>query len=54
MGQVVAGLLFQARPRDPVVLIAVMALVGGAGLIAAAMAAKQNLRIDPVEALKDE
>src|SRR6185503_15459530 len=54
MGQLAAGLLFQVRPRDPIVLIAVVGVVATAGTIAAAVAAQQNLRLDPVEALKQD
>jgi predicted permease len=53
-GRIVAGLLFQVRPRDPVVVALAMLLVGGSGALAAAIAARQSLRINPVEALRDE
>jgi len=53
-GSIVAGLLFQVRPRDPVVVALAMLLVGGGGIVAAAIAARQSLRIDPVEALREE
>jgi ABC-type antimicrobial peptide transport system permease subunit len=42
------------RPRDPVVVALAMLLVGGSGALAAAIAARQSLRINPVEALRDE
>jgi ABC-type antimicrobial peptide transport system permease subunit len=51
---VVASLLFQVRPRDPLVMVSVVLLVGAAGVIAAASAARQGLRIDPVAALRQE
>jgi ABC-type antimicrobial peptide transport system permease subunit len=54
MGQLAAGLLFQVRPRDPVVLVAVTGIVAAAGMLAAAAAARRNLHIDPVEALKQD
>jgi putative ABC transport system permease protein len=39
MGTVVAGLLFQVRPPDPLVMTSIVTLVGGARLLAAASAA---------------
>ena len=53
-GSLVAGLLFQVRPRDPLVVALAMLLVGGAGVLATAMATRQSLHIDPVEALREE
>jgi putative ABC transport system permease protein len=54
LGTVVASLLFQVRASDPIVIASVLALVGGVGLLAAAAAAKQGLRINPAAALRDE
>jgi len=54
VGGLVASLLFDVRPRDPFVLAAAIVLVGGAGTIACAMAARQGLRIDPAQALREE
>jgi ABC-type antimicrobial peptide transport system permease subunit len=53
-GTVVASLLFQVRASDPVVIAVVVALVGGIGLSAAAVAARQGLQIDPAAALRGE
>ena len=53
-GSIVAGLLFHVRPRDPVVVAIAMLLVGGAGVLAATIATRQSLRINPVEALREE
>jgi putative ABC transport system permease protein len=53
-GSLVAGLLFQVRPRDPLVVALAMLLVGGAGVLAASIATRQSLRINPVEALREE
>jgi predicted permease len=53
-GTVVAGLLFQVRPRDPIVMVSAVLLVGAAGVLAAASAARHGLRINPVEALRQE
>jgi ABC-type antimicrobial peptide transport system permease subunit len=54
MGTVVASLLFKVRASDPLVLATVVALVGAVGVLAAATAARQGLRVDPVAALRDE
>jgi putative ABC transport system permease protein len=53
-GSIVAGLLFQVRPRDPAVVALATLVVGGSGIVAAAIAARQSLRINPVEALREE
>jgi ABC-type antimicrobial peptide transport system permease subunit len=53
-GRIVAGLLFQVRPRDPIVVALAILLVGGAGVLATTIATRQSLRINPVEALREE
>ena len=53
-GGIVAGLLFQVTPRDPLVMTGAALLVAAAGIVAAATAARHGLRIDPVEALREE
>jgi predicted permease len=53
-GRIVAGLLFQVRPRDPIVVALAIVLVGGAGVLATTIATRQSLRINPVEALREE
>ena len=54
MGTVVAGVLFQVRPQDPLVLVSVVLIVGATGVLAASAAARHGLRINPVEALREE
>jgi putative ABC transport system permease protein len=54
VGTLVAGLVFEGRARDPLVMTAVVVLVGAAGLAACATAAKQGLRINPAAALRDD
>jgi putative ABC transport system permease protein len=54
IGSVVASLLFKVRATDPLVIGAVVALVGAIGMLASATAARQGLRIDPAAALRDE
>jgi predicted permease len=54
IGDIVASLLFDVQPRDPLVIASVVALVGGIGLAACVIAARQGLTIDPASALRDE
>ena len=53
-GGAVASLLFDVRARDPIVIAAVVAIVGLVGLGACAVAARQGLVIDPAAALREE
>jgi ABC-type antimicrobial peptide transport system permease subunit len=50
----VASLLFDVPARDPVIVGAVVALVGTAGLVTCVLAARKGLRIDPAAALREE
>jgi len=54
VGTVVANLLFQVRASDPLVIASVVAIVGAAGVLASATAARGGLRIDPAAALRNE
>ncbi len=54
IGAIVATLLFKVRATDPLVILSVVTLVGGVGLLASGAAARQNLRINPAAALRDE
>jgi putative ABC transport system permease protein len=54
MGTVIASLLFQVRPGDPVVLGTAALAVALVGLLAASSAARNALRINPVNALRQE
>ena len=52
---VVASLLFEVRRRAiPLVIAAVVALVGTVGLLACVVAARRELMIDPARALRQE
>jgi hypothetical protein len=53
-GTVVASLLFKVRASDPIVIASVVAIVGVAGSLASAAAARQGLQINPAEALRDD
>jgi putative ABC transport system permease protein len=54
IGGVIASLLYEIRPSDPFVLTLVIAVVAGAGTLAAAVATRAGLRIEPASALRDE
>jgi predicted permease len=54
MGGVVASLLFEVRPRDPVVIAAVAAIVAGVGVLACFVAVRRGLVLDPAAALRSE
>ena len=53
-GGLVASLLFDVRPRDPIVITLVAAIVAGVGLSACLVAARQGMVTDPAAALRDE
>jgi putative ABC transport system permease protein len=53
-GSIVASLLFRVRASDPLVIGTVVVLVGAAGALASATAARQGLRLDPAAALREE
>jgi predicted permease len=53
-GGIVASLLFEVRPRDPMVIAVVATVVGMVGVLTCAFAARQGLSIDPAAALRDE
>ena len=50
--KVLAGIIYQASSRDPVVLIAGVFLIAFIGLVAVYGPARRALRIDPVQALR--
>ena len=54
MGGLVASLLFDVRARDPIVIAAVVTLVGLAGLLTCTLAARRGLSLDPAAALRAE
>jgi len=53
-GGIVASLLFDVRPRDPVLIAAVVGIVGTVGLAACVLAARRGLVIDPAAALRED
>ncbi len=54
VGSILSSLLFEVRPRDPLILTIVVALVGGIGLLACVLAARQGLVLNPAAALRQE
>jgi putative ABC transport system permease protein len=54
LSNIVASLLFEVRPRDPAVIAVVTTVVGLSGALAALMAVRRGLSIDPAAALRDE
>ena len=53
-GGVVANLLFEVRPRDPIVLATVTTVVGGLAVLATLVAARQGMSIEPAAALRED
>jgi hypothetical protein len=54
LGGVIASLLYEVRPRDPLVLAVVLGTVAAVGILSAAAATLRGLRIEPAAALRDE
>ena len=53
-GNVIAQLLYEVSPRDPVVLVGVALLLTLVGLLACTVPARRATRVDPLEALRCE
>jgi predicted permease len=54
LGGAIASLLYEVRPRDPIVLTTVLAIVAAVGVVSVAVATARGLQIDPAAALRDE
>jgi putative ABC transport system permease protein len=54
VGGLIASLLYEVRPRDPLVLSVVLSVVGIVATMSAAVAALSGLQIDPSSALREE
>jgi predicted permease len=54
LARLMAALLFEIRPTDPVTYLAVAAVLGGAALLACYLPARQALGVDVVSALRKE
>jgi hypothetical protein len=54
LGGAIASLLYEVRPRDPIVLTIVLGIVAAVGIVSVAVATTRGLQIDPAAALRDE
>jgi predicted permease len=54
MGQVIASVVYQAQPRDPLVMLGVLATIAMLGIAAAWSPARRATRADPMDALRYE
>jgi predicted permease len=54
LGSVVASLLFQVRARDPLIVTAVVMVVGSISLATSLFATRRRLTVDPASALREE
>jgi predicted permease len=54
LGGVVASFLFQVQARDPMILAAVVAVVGSISVLTCLLATRRRLAVDPAAALRDE
>jgi predicted permease len=54
LSQLLRGMLFGVKPGDPVVMLGVVAVLGGTGLLACIVPALRASRVDPMAALRVE
>ena len=52
--RLMAGLLFEVQPTDPVTFAAVALILGGVALLASYVPGRRAMRVDPVVALRAE
>ncbi|AHG91595.1 protein of unknown function DUF214 [Gemmatirosa kalamazoonensis] len=54
LSQLLRGLMFGVKPGDPVVMLGVVAVLGGTGIAACLVPALRASRVDPIGALRAE
>jgi putative ABC transport system permease protein len=54
LGTTLRRMLFEVQPNDPIIIAGAAVFMCAAGVAAAAIAARQGLRINPVEALRED
>ena len=54
LGRVLAQMLYQVSPSDPVALIAASVMLGSAALLACCLPAHRAMRVTPMTALRTE
>jgi len=54
IGGLVASLLFEVQPRDPLILLTVVVIVGVVGVATCGLATRRGLTIHPAAALREE
>ena len=54
LGRVLAQMLYQVSPSDPVALIAASVMLGSAALLACFLPARRAMRVTPMTALRTE
>ena len=54
LGRVLAKMLYQVSPSDPVALIAASLMLGAASLLACFLPARRAMRVTPMTALRTE
>lgn len=53
-GSLIASMLYEVQPRDPLIIAAVVAIVSAVALTASLIATRSGLSIDPVAALRED
>jgi putative ABC transport system permease protein len=54
VSQLVAGILFEVQPRDPITFASVVAVLTAAGMLACYIPARRAARVDPLTAMRAE
>jgi ABC-type antimicrobial peptide transport system permease subunit len=54
VSQLVAGVLFDVQPRDPVTFAMVVGVLSVAGMLACYFPARRAARVDPLSAMRSE